>query len=91
MKRGEHSIAITVLVTIGMVGVVSSLVLYANSPTGTVFQYDTVYPTEQVPYVYCQQGRAMFMGMDSEYAVYCCPEDLVGQNECYIPQRILQR
>lgn len=90
MERGERGVAVTVLGIAGIVGVLATVALF-QSPTGLVAQGEPVYPTISVrglP-VICSTPDALYLGNEGSYAVYCCREDLIGQNECNFPQKVL--
>ncbi len=94
MERGEEgSIAIAVLSVISIVGVLATITLFLRQPAGLIAQGQNIYPTEDItglPIV-CSEYQAIFLGYDANFKVYCCKEDMNGQNECRSPQRILIR
>ncbi len=93
MKRGEQgSIAIAVLSIIGIVGVLATLTLFMRQPAGLVTQGEGVYAVKYgVNGIECENRlqEAYFLGYESNYEVYCCVEDMNGQNECNQPYKIL--
>ncbi len=93
MERGEdRSIAIAVLSVIGIVGILAAITL-ARQPTGLVAQGQTIYVTENAANlpVLCKEPQVIFLGYDANYKVYCCFEDMIGQNECLYPQKVMIR
>ncbi len=96
MKRGEQgSIAVAVLSIIGVVGVLATLTLIMRQPSGQITQDSSVYQTVQIGSlnIMCQNmmQEVYFLGYQGAYEVYCCPEHMIGQNECKHPKKILIR
>jgi len=93
MKRGEQgSIAIAVLSIIGIVGVLATLTLIMRQPAGLVTQGEGVYAVKYgVNGVECENRlqEVYFLGYNGNYEVYCCAEDMNGQNECIQPYQVL--
>jgi len=94
MERGEGRIALIVLILIGIVGVIASVTLFLRGPTGLVMQGQDIYPTEDARNIgiTCENPgqKAVFLGYSSNFQVYCCLEDMIGQNECIFPYRVLR-
>ena len=86
MERGDRSIALAVLGVIAVVSALASVAVYLKQPTGQV-----IYVTEEASHIgiFCRD-RAAFLGYTGNYAVYCCLEHMIGQNECKFPQRIFR-
>jgi len=79
-----------VLGLVSMVGALALVSLLFHNPTGAVAQDTSVYPLDygQSLPMPCAQGPAYLLGNNGMYAVYCCSEDMIGQNTCRRPQTI---
>jgi hypothetical protein len=93
MERGaEHSVAIAVLGVIGIVGVLATVTLL-QKPTGLVMQDQSIYVTEDAGRlaITCKNVKqeVVFLGYEANYEAYCCLEDMIGQNECRFPHKVL--
>lgn len=87
MERGER---LTTYAIIGFIAVVS-MIGAANllSPTGELMQGQQVYNIAYPQVLQCTTQPAIYLGYQMNYGIYCCPEDMIGQNECRFPKRIL--
>jgi len=93
MERGEQSIAVIVLAIVGIVSAMAAVALFLPHPTGLVMQDESVYVTEDAGNlaIGCRnlQQKVIFLGWEANYGVYCCLEDMIGQNTCRAPYQIL--
>ena len=82
------------LVLIGIVGVIASITLFLKGPTGLVMQGQDIYPTEDAQRIgiVCENPgqKVVLLGRAANSQVYCCLEDMIGQNECIFPYRVLR-
>ncbi len=87
MERGA---AIAVLGLVGLVSLLAIVSLLFQHPTGNVAQNEGFYPTEYLETlpIPCATSTAYFLRSEGAYEVYCCSEDLIGQNTCRRPQYI---
>ncbi len=90
MERGA---GLAVLSIIGIVGLLATVTLFLRQPTGLVMQDQSIYITEDAGRlaITCKnvQQQVVFLGYDANYRVYCCLENMHGQNECILPHRVL--
>ena len=81
------------LTIVGIIGLLATASLFAQSPTGQVMQEQGVYISEDQANlaIECENRlqQVIFLGYQANYGVWCCPEDMNGQNECRFPKRIL--
>jgi len=93
MQRGESRTTVAVVGLLAVIGVLAVLALFVKQPTGKVMQDQSVYVTvdQEMVTPSCQKAedRAIFLGYTGNYMVFCCPEDMSGQNECKYPKRVL--
>jgi hypothetical protein len=94
MERGaERNIAIAVLSIIAIVGVLATATLFLKQPTGQVMQEQGIYVSEDASElaIECENRQQIvyFLGYEGNFAVYCCPEKMNGQNECMWPHKVL--
>jgi len=92
MERGDRN-AIAILSAIFIVGVLAIITLVMQQPTGQVMQDQSIYVTEEAGHfaIECKNPTrtVVFLRYDANYAVYCCLEDMMGQNECRFEKRVL--
>lgn len=94
MERGEErSIAIVTLSMISIVAVLAAVALFLRQPSGMVMQGTEVYKTADADKfgITCASldvQKVTYMGSEGRYEVYCCIDDLTGQNGCRTPHRI---
>lgn len=80
MERGE---ALVVLSVVALVGVIASTTLLLTNPAGSVVQGETIIPQPRPSPILCEAGnQAFLLSTGPRFAVFCCPEDMIGQNEC---------
>ncbi|RJQ21384.1 hypothetical protein C4580_02480 [Candidatus Woesearchaeota archaeon] len=87
MERGAAAIVLSI---VAIVGALATLHLILNEPTGHIVQGETVYPQvrgEMLPFP-CATSSAYFLRTEGKYDLYCCSEDMIGQNNCRRPQYI---
>ncbi len=91
MERGERSIAIAVLSVIGIVGLLATVTLFLGEPTANVAQGQSIYTTEDQAALGmdCLNRQVYFLRYEANFGVYCCPEHMIGQNECLVEKKIL--
>jgi len=94
MERGEErSIAIVTLSMISIVAMLAAVALFLRQPSGMVMQGTEVYRTADASKfgITCANlnvQKVAYMGSISRYEVYCCLDDLRGQNTCGTPHRV---
>ncbi|MBS3147362.1 hypothetical protein J4219_00590 [Candidatus Woesearchaeota archaeon] len=80
MERGE---ALVVLSVVALVGIIASTTLLLTNPAGAVAQGQSIIPQPRSSPILCEQGtQAFLLSTGPRFAVFCCPEDMIGQNEC---------
>ncbi|MBW3016322.1 hypothetical protein KY309_01795 [Candidatus Woesearchaeota archaeon] len=89
MERG----ATVALIAVVIVGVLAIITIIMPAPTGFIAQGQAVYVTESAPHlaIACKnpQQQVVFLRYDSNYAIFCCLEDMIGQNACRSEKRVL--
>ncbi|VVB81147.1 Uncharacterised protein [uncultured archaeon] len=92
MERGDKS-TIAILGAIAIVGVLALVTLVVQQPTGQVMQDQSIYVTEDAGNlaIECKNPTqtVVFLRYDANYAVYCCLEDMMDQNQCRFEKRVL--
>lgn len=89
MERGALA-ALIVTVTVGILAVIT---LMMPEPTAMLMTDQGVYITENAAHmaIACKNPTQTvnFLRYDANYAVFCCLEDMIGQNECRFEKRVL--
>jgi len=89
MERGA-TIALFIVVIVGMLAMIN---LVMPEPTAQLTQGQGVYITEDAAHlaISCKnpQQQVNFLRYDANYAVFCCLEDMIGQNDCRFEKRVL--
>ena len=86
MERGEELAALSV---VAVVGVLATITLLLNNPTGQLTQGEEVYPSQPYNPIACEGAESiLLLKQERRFDVYCCPEDMIGQNECKEPHTV---
>lgn len=94
MERGEErSIAIVTLSMISIVAMLAAVTLFLRQPAGMIMQGTEVYRTADadkfgITCTNLNNNKVAYMGSEGRYEVYCCIDDLIGQNSCGTPHRV---
>jgi len=92
MERGEQIATLTVLAVIGITSVLALITMF-GAPTGKITQTQKIYPEVYLPEISYQcanpNQNMIFLGYQANYGVYCCVEDMIGQNTCGLPRKII--
>ncbi|PIN74575.1 hypothetical protein COV18_06810 [Candidatus Woesearchaeota archaeon CG10_big_fil_rev_8_21_14_0_10_37_12] len=88
MKKGD-GLSISVLSVIALVAAIAAVTLMVQQPTGNIAQGQPFYPLAEPGLVMCANMKPAFLLQDmGHYQVYCCSEDMIGDNACRNPHRI---